>query len=110
MKASLYFADEKIRQSYLALASASTEEQETYTLLKAAFDSIAQDAFGGIQIPKRLIPKEYIKKYDIDNLWKYNLPDAWRLLYSVGKDGVVVLSIIIEWVDHKGYEKRFHYT
>ncbi|MDI6708812.1 MAG: hypothetical protein QME47_07005, partial [Candidatus Thermoplasmatota archaeon] len=30
-----------------------------------------------------LIPKEYIEKYSIDNLWKYNMPKAWRLLYSV---------------------------
>jgi hypothetical protein len=72
MKASLYFADEKIRQEYLALASASKEDQETYTLLKTAFDSIAQDAFCGIQVPKRLIPSIYLTKYGIDNLWKYN--------------------------------------
>ena len=69
----------------------------------------AQNAFCGTQIPKRLFPKEYIQKYGITNLWKYDLPKAWRLLYSVAKDEVVVISIILEWFDHKEYERRFKY-
>jgi len=109
MKASKYFADEKIRQAYLALASGSTEDRETYTLLKAAFDSIAQDAFCGIQVPKRLIPPVYLTKYGIDNLWKYNFSKGWRLMYSVAGDGEQVIVLIIEWLPHKEYERRFGY-
>ena len=26
-----------------------------------------------IEIPKRLIPEIYVKKYDVNHLWKYNL-------------------------------------
>ena len=109
MKASIYFADEKIRQAYLALASASTEDREICIFLKAAFDSIAQDAFCGIQVPKRLIPPVYRTKYGIDNLWKYNFSKGWRLMYSVAGDGEQVIAIIIEWLPHKEYERRFGY-
>ena len=63
----------------------------------------------GIQIQKKLIPKEYITKYEIDNLWKYNLPNAWRLIYTVANNKVTVLSIVLEWMTHKEYEKRFKY-
>ena len=74
-----------------------------------AFEDIENNAFCGIQIPKKLIPKEYLKKYPVKNLWKYNLPDAWRLIYSVQGKNLLVFSIILEWMDHKTYEKRFGY-
>jgi len=44
-----------------------------------AIRDLRENAFSGIQIPKRLIQKEYIKKYEINNLWKYDLPSGWRL-------------------------------
>jgi len=72
-------------------------------------DDLKGDAFCGIQIPKKQIPKEYIIKYAIDNCWKYNLPNAWRLLYSVGREKVTVVSIILEWDKHKKYERKFGY-
>ncbi len=74
-----------------------------------SYNRSEENAFCGIQIPKRLIPKVYIKKYGIDNLWKYDLPKGWRLIYSVAGDGILIISIIIEWFDHKEYERRFKY-
>jgi len=51
-----------------------------------------------------------IKKYRIRNLWKYDLPDGWRLLYSITTPTKVeILSIIIEWFNHKEYERKFKY-
>ena len=47
--------------------------------------------------------------YEIDNLWKYDLPRGWRLMYSVARDEVIVISIILEWLPHKEYERRFGY-
>ena len=38
------------------------------------FDDLKRNPFCGIQIPKKLIPRAYIKKYGIDNLWKHDLP------------------------------------
>jgi len=57
-----------------------------------------------------LIPKGYEKRFGrLDNLWKYNLPNAWRLIYTVKYGELIVLSIILEWVAHKEYENRFNY-
>jgi len=80
-----------------------------YNLLSRALEDIENNAFCGIQIPKKLIPADYIKKYNIKNLWKYNLPDAWRLIYSIQGKNLLVFSIILEWMDHKTYERRFRY-
>ena len=75
-----------------------------------AIIDLKENAFSGIQIPKRLFPKEYVKKYGISNLWKYDLPRGWRLLYTVTSDNEVeLISAILEWFDHKDYEKRFKY-
>ena len=86
-----------------------TEDKMLYKWIDRALDDLEDDAFCGVRIPKKLIPKVYINKYGIDNLWKYDLPKAWRLIYSVANGEVCVLSIILEWMNHKSYEKRFVY-
>ena len=103
------FADEKVRKAFEELEHSSTEDKNLHKFLVQAFENLKQDAFTGIQLPKKLIPKEYLQKYNIDNLWKYNLPNAWRLLYSIGREEVTVVSIILEWMDHKDYERKFGY-
>ena len=79
------------------------------SILRAIKD-LKQNAFCGIPIPKRLIPQEYIRKYNAENLWKYDLPDGWRLLYTITVENKVeLISAILEWFDHKDYERRFNY-
>ncbi len=59
---------------------------------------------------KKLMPKEYARKYGIGNCWKYNLPNAWRLIYSVVDTGEIkVISLILEWRKHKKYDRKFGY-
>lgn len=106
MKSNIIFIDDKVK---IAFEKLEKSDLEKYKLIKRAFEDLENNAFCGIQIPKRLIPKEYIKKFDVKNLWKYNLPDAWRLLYSIEGKNLNVFSIVLEWLDHKEYERRFHY-
>ena len=105
----LKFTDSKIRQAFEKLSNGNTEERQLYDWLLRAFEEIEENAFCGIQIPIRLIPKVYLRKYDIKNLWKYNLPNAWRLLYSIENSSILVVSIVLEWMNHKNYERRFNY-
>src|SRR3990167_7106447 len=91
------------------LKDSKTEDKNLHEWINRAFDDIEENAFCAIQVPKNLFPKEYVQKYQITNLWKYDLPNGWRLLYTVGRDGIIVLSIILEWLDHKNYERRFGY-
>jgi Txe/YoeB family toxin of Txe-Axe toxin-antitoxin module len=109
IKSRVFFADEKLRQEFESLEKGKHEEKEIYGWIAKALDEIKQNAFTGIQVPKRIIPEPYIEKYKITNLWKYDLPRGWRLLYSVGKEGIEVISIVLEWMDHKEYERRFRY-
>jgi len=100
------FADDKIEKEFYNLDA--NDEIKGY--IKRAIQDIQQNAFCGIQIPKKLIPKEYIQKYRITNLWKYDLPDGWRLIYSITTlNKVEIIAIILEWFGHKNYERRFGY-
>jgi hypothetical protein len=109
MNSALYFADEQVRQAFVKLLSGRTEENEIYRQLNLVFDTIASDPFSGIQIPKRLIPKIYLSNYGIDNLWKYNFHKNWRLMYSVAGNGTELVTLVLEWLPHKEYERRFGY-
>lgn len=98
------FASEKIKKQFEDI-----QEKEFRKQLEEIFAQLKKNAFSGIQIPKKLIPKEYMQKYNIRNLWKYNLRNGWRLLYSIENQQEIVVSIIIEWLDHKEYERRLKY-
>lgn len=109
MKSEINFADEKIKESFEKLKNSKTEDKRLYSWICRAFEDLEENAFCGIRIKKNLIPKIYVEKYGIDNLWKYDLPRGWRLIYSVANGEVCVLSIILEWFNHKEYERRFGY-
>lgn len=109
MKSIVYFGDEKIKKAFDSLEHSKVEDQILHKWVKRAIDALAENCFCGTQIPKRLIPRVYLEKYKIDNLWKYDLPKGWRLIYSVTNSEVCILSIILEWMDHKDYERRFNY-
>ena len=99
------FSDEKIQRAFEKLKEGTGDEMELYSWLIRAFEDIEKNAFCGIQVPKRLIPKEY----NVTNLWKYDLPSAWRLLYSIENQRIYVVSIVLEWMTHKEYERKFRY-
>jgi len=109
LKSKIRFADENAKKALFELKDGTDEEKELYETLQETFLKIEENAFCGIQIPKKLIPKEYIQKYNIDNCWKVNSPKGWRLLYAIQRDEIIVITIILEWFDHKEYEKRFRY-
>ena len=100
----IQFVNEKIKKSFEELNEKTLKNQ-----LERVLCDIKENPFCGIQIPKRLIPKDYAKKNDIHNLWKYNLPGAWRLLYSIKGGEAIIITIILDWMDHKTYEKMFGY-
>ncbi len=100
------FINDKLENSFNSL---SKKDPIRKGIVRAIKD-LQKNAFAGIQIPKRLIPKEYIQKYSINNLWKYDLPNSWRLLYTVTPENEVeLISAILEWFNHKDYEKKMRY-
>lgn len=103
------FGDKKIETDFESLKDGKVEDKQLYTSIDRAIIDLKNNPACGIKVPKNLWPKEYIKKYDITNLWKYDLPKGWRLIYTIQTNEIMILNVILEWFDHKEYERRFHY-
>ena len=108
LPSSIRFFDKSTKEAFYRLENGDDSERQLFCIINKAMDNIEKDAFCGIQIPKRLIPSEYFRK-GVKNLWKYNLPGSWRLMYSILNEEIIVVSVILEWLDHKEYERRFKY-
>ena len=109
MKSKIVYSDAKLQQTLEAMQYSKAEDKKLYKWINRALDDLEKNAFCGIQVQKKIIPKTYRDKYDIDNLWKYDLPEGWRLIYSITNRKICVLTIILEWLNHKDYERRFKY-
>jgi len=103
------FAEKKLSEAYNELKEGRFEEKQLYLVLESAIKDLKKDPFCGIKLPSRLWPKEYVRKYGINNLRKIDLPNGWRLIYTLVGDRIEIISILLEWMTHKEYEKRFGY-
>ena len=54
----VHFADEKLKAAFIKLEK---EDQTLYKFLNQAMDNLKENPFCGIHIPKRLIPKIYVR-------------------------------------------------
>lgn len=100
------FIEDKLEDSFNSL---NDNDPIKKSIIRAIKD-LRENAFSGIQVPKKLIPKPYIQKYGLNNLWKYDMPQGWRLLYTItAENEVEIISAILEWFNHKNYEKRMKY-
>ena len=100
------FADKKEEDAFNELEEGDWLKEA----IRKAIKDIKENAVCGENIKKKQIPKEYIKKYNIDNLWWYPLPNAWRLLYSIiTPSNVELLAVIIDYSSRKDYERTFGY-
>ena len=70
---------------------------------------LKRDREAGKRIPRRLIPRGYTVKYGVTNLWKLDLDRYWRMIYTIVGGEVRLVSIIIEVLNHKKYDRKFGY-
>ncbi len=103
------FISKKLKDDFEYLKDNKAQNKLLYKFIKRAITDLKNNPSCGVKIPKKLWPKEYVKKYALTNLWKYDLPNAWRLIYTIETDEVKIVSIVLEWFNHKDYEKRFKY-
>jgi hypothetical protein len=88
------------------------KRSSNHTLLDSINDKILllkENPQYGVHIPKDRIPKEYIIRYDVENLWKINLAGAWRMIYTIRGSEVEIISLILDIFDHEKYENLFRY-
>ena len=102
----IIFAEKELEEAFNKLADTSPLKKS----IRRVIDKLKLNIFSGENIPKKRIPKDYIQKYKIDNLWWCPLSNAWRLVYSIiTPNNIEILAVIIEYFNHKNYERKFGY-
>ena len=71
---------------------------------------VAENRYAGEQVQKDRIPRKYIRKYGINNLYRYQHPKGFRSTYTVitPTKGVYYV-IILDLLSHKEYDDLFGY-
>ena len=95
------------------LADVSNEEDviKIFNAIKKKVDLIKINTHYGDPIAKKLIPKEYKDKYGVTNLFRVELPNFWRMLYTLTNDNneIEIIGFVLDIIDHKKYNKKFGY-
>jgi hypothetical protein len=65
------------------------------------------DCLHGEVVRKDAIPKSLREEYGLTNLYVEDLPDFWRMLYTVVKQNGVRTIVVVEVVNHKTYSRWF---
>jgi hypothetical protein len=82
-----------------------------YQALRRTIKKIQNDYESGIFIQNSRVPKSYRKKYEATTLWKYNLPNGWRLIYKIDNDeNNEPIAVILKWMSHRQYDEDFGYN
>ena len=102
---------EEVYKHLNAEAQKSKVERSILAAVDAKVGLIKSNPHYGTPIAKKLIPKEYIKQYGITNLFRVELPNFWRMLYTLtdGESEIEIIAFVLEIADHKSYDKKFGY-
>lgn len=102
---------EKIYKYLNVKASTSKQERMILNALNKKFELIKLNTHYGNSISKKLIPKEYKEKYGITNLFRIELPQFWRMLYTLtnNESQIEIIAFVLDIVDHKSYNKLLGY-
>ena len=78
-------------------------------LIENGIAKLAKDREAGQKIQRKLWPKTYVQKYGINNLWRLRLDDNNRMLYTILGEQVRIMTVILEVLNHREYDRRFGY-
>ena len=61
------------------------------------------------------VPKATLRTWEarvgkVTNLYKLDLPGAWRALYTIGSDGPLRVVLVVEVLCHRDYERVSGYS
>jgi len=92
-------------------APTSKTDRMILNAINKKIDLIKANLHYGDPIAKTLIPKEYVEKYEITNLFRVELPNYWRMLYTLtdNETNIEIIAFVLDILDHPAYDKKFGY-
>ena len=112
MYAKVRFSKEA-HDEYVQLQTNNGRSHPTNTqLLKSinrTIDLLSENPYLWEYIPKKYITKKLFEQYDTNKIFRVEIVGYWRLLYTlIGKE-THIIAFILEFMDHKSYDKKFNY-
>jgi hypothetical protein len=83
--------------------------EQLLSSVNSAIRNIKANPYYGDLIPRKNISKATVRRYGTDKILRVELIGFWRLLYTLVGDEVKILAFILEFMDHKKYDKVFGY-
>jgi len=114
MKQIRIILSKEAKEVYEFLNKEAPNSKQERMILKAVnqkIELIKQNPHFGNPLSKKLIPEEYTKKYGIKNLFRVELPNFWRMLYTLteGETKIEVIAFVLDIINHQTYNKKFKY-
>ena len=97
------------QEAYLELKK--REDKESQTLLRSIhriFDILKENPQFGDPLRKQSIPQKFLVM-GIQNLYRVELSNYWRMLYTIEGSEVEIFCFILSITDHKEYDNLFGY-
>lgn len=115
MKSIRIVLSDEAKKAYEYLITQSQHSKIEKTILKSfrkKIEHLKNNPHYGSPIAKKLIPKEYRIKYNITNLFRLELPNFWRMLYTMTNNGgkIEIVIFMLDIVNHKKYNRIFGYN
>ena len=110
--------DKEAYQEYQELQKAVAESRKskkhpTYEQLLSsinnAINNLKANPYHGDLIPRKNISKALVNKYGTHKIFRIELVGYWRLLYTVIGEETRIIAFILEYMNHKKYDKLFGY-
>ena len=82
-------------------------ERSIFNAINKKVELIKFNVHYGDSIKKDQIPEKYKIKYDVNNLFRVELPNFWRMYYTLTDDEnqVEIIAFVLDILDHKEYDK-----
>ena len=103
------FLKDDAKEGYLKLKKRNDKEAKSIlNSIQRVRDILKDNPQYGDPIAKKLIPKS-LAKLGIKNLYRVELSNYWRMLYTLEGNRIEILLFVLKIVDHPEYNKLFGY-
>lgn len=103
------FLKGQARDGYLELKKRNDKEaQSILNSIGRIKEILKENPQYGDPMAKRLIPRSLLRQ-GIRNLYRVELSNYWRMLYTIVGNEVEIFLFVLKIVDHKEYDKLFGY-
>jgi len=98
--------ERKVHNLYLSLKKGDDFKR----VIDRGLDILKGEMFAEDRIKKEQIPRYYVSRYGVNNLYRLRLNGTRRLCYTIIADEEGVKVVVLEvFPNHKSYDRRFGY-